>query len=253
VSQLLGSDYRKVLGVLREAGEVDGDIPFPEPVLEALRVLVPCDVVAYHEHFDPRAERIVVWTGEPRGQVTEELRAAAERLADQDPLTPTSGPIKYSDFFSQREFHRLEVYQELARPLGVEDMMRVWLSHNGEGHARLEFDRPSRDFAERDRRSLELLLPHLKQFLRTSLTRRRWRAWATSAGDRLTPRESQILREVARGRTNSEIAWQLGISPETVRKHLENVYEKLGVHTRTAAVAVVFGLDRDLVPTAQGA
>jgi DNA-binding CsgD family transcriptional regulator len=37
----------------------------------------------------------------------------------------------------------------------------------------------------------------------------------------------------------------LGISPETVRKHLENAYEKLGVHTRTGAVAALFDLELD--------
>jgi DNA-binding NarL/FixJ family response regulator len=41
------------------------------------------------------------------------------------------------------------------------------------------------------------------------------------------------------GKTNAEIAEILWIAPGTIRKHLENVYEKLGVHTRTAAVARV--------------
>jgi DNA-binding NarL/FixJ family response regulator len=56
---------------------------------------------------------------------------------------------------------------------------------------------------------------------------------------RLTPRESQILELVAEGRTNGEIAERLWVSPLTVRRHLENVYAKLGVHTRTAAAAFV--------------
>lgn len=53
----------------------------------------------------------------------------------------------------------------------------------------------------------------------------------------LTARESEILTWVARGKTNREIAELLWIAPTTVRKHLENVYAKLGVRTRTAAVA----------------
>jgi DNA-binding CsgD family transcriptional regulator len=54
----------------------------------------------------------------------------------------------------------------------------------------------------------------------------------------LTPRERQILAWVARGKTNPEIAQILWVAPSTVRKHLENVYAKLGVHTRTAAAFV---------------
>jgi DNA-binding CsgD family transcriptional regulator len=57
----------------------------------------------------------------------------------------------------------------------------------------------------------------------------------------LTPRESEILDLVAEGKTNPEIAEVLGIAPTTVRRHLENVYAKLGVHTRTAAVTRCLG------------
>jgi DNA-binding CsgD family transcriptional regulator len=57
----------------------------------------------------------------------------------------------------------------------------------------------------------------------------------------LTDREREILELVAAGKTNGEIAEAIWIAPGTVRKHLENVYEKLGVHSRTAAVAALNG------------
>ena len=53
----------------------------------------------------------------------------------------------------------------------------------------------------------------------------------------LTPREREVVVLVAEGMTNAEIARRLWISPGTVRRHLENVFRKLEVHTRTAAVA----------------
>ena len=53
----------------------------------------------------------------------------------------------------------------------------------------------------------------------------------------LTRREHQVVLLVAEGLTNAEIARELWISPGTVRRHLENVFAKLRVHTRTAAVA----------------
>jgi DNA-binding CsgD family transcriptional regulator len=58
----------------------------------------------------------------------------------------------------------------------------------------------------------------------------------------LTQREQEVLSWVARGKTNAEIAQLLWLSPGTVRKHLENVYAKFGVGTRTAAVARFLGL-----------
>ena len=59
---------------------------------------------------------------------------------------------------------------------------------------------------------------------------------------RLTAREHEVLALVALGNTNAEIARRLWLAPGTVRKHLENVYAKLGVNTRTAAVARLLGL-----------
>jgi DNA-binding CsgD family transcriptional regulator len=58
----------------------------------------------------------------------------------------------------------------------------------------------------------------------------------------LTARERDVLSWVAQGKTNAEIAQLLWLAPSTVRKHLENVYAKLGVSTRTAAVARFLGL-----------
>jgi DNA-binding CsgD family transcriptional regulator len=90
------------------------------------------------------------------------------------------------------------------------------------------------DFDERDRSVLALLRPHLVEL------RRRWERRSRPAV--LTAREREVVLLVAEGRTNSEIAERLVISTSTVRTHLEHAYEKLGVHTRTAAVAAAFRL-----------
>ncbi|WP_432726606.1 response regulator transcription factor [Variovorax sp. W6] len=58
----------------------------------------------------------------------------------------------------------------------------------------------------------------------------------------LTPREGDVMHWLSRGKTDAEIAALLQISPRTVHKHLEHVYVKLGVETRTAAVMRALGM-----------
>ena len=52
----------------------------------------------------------------------------------------------------------------------------------------------------------------------------------------LTPREAQIVDQLRLGATNKEIARQLGIMEDTVKKHLQSVFNKLGVHRRSLVV-----------------
>ena len=61
------------------------------------------------------------------------------------------------------------------------------------------------------------------------------------AACKLTLREAEVLYWVAKGKTNRDIGDILGASPATVKKHLERVYVKLGVETRTAAAAIAIG------------
>ena len=55
----------------------------------------------------------------------------------------------------------------------------------------------------------------------------------------LTWREADVLSCIARGHSNVEIGARLGISPRTVKKHLEHIYSKLGVKSRLAAAVRV--------------
>lgn len=63
---------------------------------------------------------------------------------------------------------------------------------------------------------------------------------ATSAAlERLSPRERHILRLLAVGQSNKEIARALGITPETVKTHVSRILTKLGAQNRAQAAAMV--------------
>jgi DNA-binding NarL/FixJ family response regulator len=70
-------------------------------------------------------------------------------------------------------------------------------------------------------------------------------AAAAGPASGLTQRELEVLRLVARGRTNKEIAEELFISLATVERHVANIYRKIGVRSRVEATA--YALGRDLV------
>lgn len=57
----------------------------------------------------------------------------------------------------------------------------------------------------------------------------------------LTPRESEVLQLLSKGLLYKEIALQMNISSDTVRRHCFNIYEKLHVHNRTEALNKYFG------------
>ena len=148
--------------------------------------------------------------------------------------------VKPSDFYSARQWHSTGMYCDIFRPQGYEHDIQLCLPDPavpsaGPGRTvRLFFFRgPGPDFTERDRAVLTLLRPHLHQACLNAERRRH-------PAPRLTPRQTGLLHLVAAGHTNTQIACRLGISEGTVRTHLENIYERLHVSSRTAAVTRAF-------------
>jgi DNA-binding CsgD family transcriptional regulator len=67
------------------------------------------------------------------------------------------------------------------------------------------------------------------------LSKRAPKSIAPVALDPLTPREGEVVKWIAAGKRNDEIAAIFNRSPRTVQKHVQNILDKLGVETRTAA------------------
>ena len=148
--------------------------------------------------------------------------------------------ITIADFYSARQWHSTGMYTDFYRPMGMEHDLMVCLPSAlpptaGPGrYVRLNLSRgPGPDFSERDRAVLTLLGPHLDRAYLDAARRRH-------PVPRLTPRQRDLLRLLAAGHTNAQIAGRLGISEGTVRTHLENIYGRLHVSSRTAAVTRAF-------------
>jgi DNA-binding CsgD family transcriptional regulator len=239
---LPGRDIEALLRFVYDASTYNREASFPSDLVARLHGLVPAaEVVSYCELDLDR--RCVAYEVE-HSLVDVEFECADDetfwQLHDQDPLcdyfarTGDLRPRKMSDLLRPREWRAHEFYNAYFRPFQYELDLR--LPGRRDYTKTFMFHSSGRDFGERDRLVLELLQPHLQRLDETFEGRQRIRADLP-----LTRREREILGWVERGETNAEIAQILWISPATVRKHLENAYEKLGVRTRTAAVACIRG------------
>jgi DNA-binding CsgD family transcriptional regulator len=147
------------------------------------------------------------------------------------------------DLIPRRAFRRTPFFNEYCQAAQTEPLGFLALRPRAPGVSRrITFGGPFgavRPFRSKERRALELLAPHFAKPVLAAEARRQRRA---ALG--LTARELEVLALVADGCSNAEVAGALWLSPLTVRKHLENVFAKLGVHTRAEAVALVAPLDR---------
>jgi DNA-binding CsgD family transcriptional regulator len=234
-------DLRLMLDVVRCAPDSDGGGPMPYAVLDGLRRLVGCDNVSVVK-FSAR-QQIMEFSqeaGDP-GLTGDALQAWVDAFwthywscrfsSHPDTAADLSDVVSLSDFYSDRQLRHAPMYQDCLRLESVERSLLTCLPDQAGEVVRVIFFRsPGSDFADRDRGLLTLLRPHLTRIYR----QRR-------AGERLlTGRQRQLLRLVAAGYTNDQIGRRLSISEATARKHLENIFARLGVTSRTAAVTAAF-------------
>jgi DNA-binding CsgD family transcriptional regulator len=243
-------DLRALLRIVRTDREDLPEAGLPLSMLSDLMAQVGCDLLTFSGQ-DTRCQEF--WfvqdipadgsddgeDGDNGGQPFWTAYRGCAHCAYPD-LGDLRSITKTSDFYSARQWHNTGMYAE-GIP-GIEHMLMLCLpagpgqdAKPGPGpDLRLVLHRRSgSDFSERDRILLELLRPHLLQ------------AWADVQGRRrsappLTPRHWELLRLVAAGYTNTQIARRLGISAGTVRTHLQNIYSILQVPSRTAAVTRAF-------------
>lgn len=230
------ADYERILAIVAEASRGGPDEPLVGPVLEMIRVLARCDVVAFFEGspWDRQGRR--VWATPMGMPWTDDEKTIVDRCRFDVPLYPSAVTIdrafRVSDAMPQPRYRNTELYQLAGGRHGIEYAMDYWM-HSSRGHVRgLRFDDSAHDFSDRTRDAVEVLGRHLGTVLA-----RHEPGSGPPATTVLTTRETEILSLIARGMSNRRIAQALSISPHTVRKHLENAFTALGVHSRAEAVA----------------
>ena len=219
------------------------DEPFPEPVLAALRDVVPCDDVAFSE-LDRVREVVRAGTVFPSRVQWPEPEVTYWEIRHEHPgchrheTTGDWSAHRVTDFITHRQLRRSRIYAQWFRPQQVEYQLTVGLDAPL-SHTKVFLFSRSRgtDFTSRDCDVLDVLRPYLAGRYALWAARRRRAVAEGDAG--LTAREREVLDLVGEGMTNAQVARLLWIAPGTVRRHLENAYAKLGVHTRTAAVSAV--------------
>jgi DNA-binding CsgD family transcriptional regulator len=228
--------------VIEEAASGDGGDGVSVRSLEQIRDLIGADVACYDRCQLPG----YVVVDARSAPFLEEPPGCSDPTADMSDGYPLLGVVpgrglevhRLSDFVTRRQLRRTPMYRAYFGPLGFVDELIVWFPAAAGEERCVSLFRSSRDFSDRDRDVMALLRSHLAVILERNALQRSVRG--RSQIDGLTTREAEVLGWVARGKQNKEIAAIMRTSPHTVRTQLQTIYEKLGVHTRTAAAARLF-------------
>lgn len=233
------AELRSLLDLVAAGAEDDSGQGLPTTVLERAYRLIPCDVVSFND-FDESRRETYTFQGYPVSTTDSDPGEDMFWQCYWDCL-PCSYPSRsgddrtvtmISDFYTARQLHSTGMYVDYFGPLGVEhEIMLCIPAPVGRSRRLIFFRGRGDDFNERHRLLLSLLRPHLDELYQRLQVRRR-------SLPSLTGRQRQLLQLVAAGHSNAQIAERLSISPPTVRKHLENIFERLGVKNRTAAAAL---------------
>ena len=234
-------DYREGWRLVCEMAEAAGDaLAFARLGTERLPRLVASEITTLSVCDLVHNTRSV--TSSPGASISKTDREAFDRHFAEHPLvryhssTRGAGSHRISDSLSDAAFRETALYNDYYRKIGIDHAIAVPLYVDRGLLVSFVLNRNGRDFSDREKALLDLVREPLAALYRHALSR-------DQALDALpvTAREREVLEWLAAGKTDKEIGEILAMSPRTVQKHLQHIYEKLGVETRTAAVMRALG------------
>ncbi|EFC79290.1 LuxR C-terminal-related transcriptional regulator [Parafrankia sp. EUN1f] len=253
-------DLLELLDMVRLLHGSEAGAELPSPVLSRMAGMIGCDSASYCR-VDHRTQQLVATVVEPATTDLSESSDFAAVLGQHPAFVAhrqrrlrTASSVALTDLADLRSLRNLPIYTDFYRPRETHDQLLNIVAVGRHQGTLLVFNRSRRGFSGRARELLDLASPLVCQAVaqRERLSRltialrdaQRHAAVADRAAGRLaalTPREREVVDQLAEGIGDREIARVLGISPRTVHKHLEQIYRKLGLQSRTAVVAVVRG------------
>jgi DNA-binding CsgD family transcriptional regulator len=238
-------DLRRLIDLGDPARLDDESGVFPASILRELADLVPCDNVTYSVNDAYRRRNLgggslICYDGMSSASDDAEMDAfywrhfwSFQQCSYPDRTGDWTRVVRESDFGSAREFAHDRLAEYLSM-IGARHVIQLPLAPRGPvTHRILLWRTAGRGFTDREQMLLTLVRPHLGAVHEARLRQR--------SQAQLTDRQLDLLRQVAAGLDNRQIARRLAISEATVRTHLQNIYSRLEVSSRTAAIAAVFG------------
>lgn len=248
MNSLRQRDWRAGVELLQAAAAADSGVDaLAESVLRALPALVASEVSSLSICDLASGRRRVI--GTPAGAIGADDRACFDRHFREHPLVHYhadlrgAGAHRISDSVPFARFRHTALYSDYYRRIGIDHAVALPIQVDERRLVSFVLNRRGRDFSDRDRDALDMVAaPLARLYAQSEAIERAGLAGLRLNTSELTARERQVLHWLAAGKTDREIGVLLACSHRTVQKHLQRVYVKLGVESRTAAVMRATGL-----------
>jgi DNA-binding CsgD family transcriptional regulator len=231
------ADVIHVVAALRKASDTEVFVLLAPGVADGLRRVLPADEISFSD-LDLRArysvtlELVPIHSEEHHSEFWEHFWDTLA-CSYTERIGRLQGEVMVTENLDDaRQWLSTGMYGDCLGPCGVDESLIMPLpAPPGIARRLVFFRRSGPPFGEEHRSAAVLLQPHITDALRLQSRRAATRA--------LTARQRELLWLVAAGQGNTVIARQVGLSPSTVRKHLENAFARLEVSSRTEAVAKI--------------